>query len=274
MRIKKEPAISIDNVDPKQIAYNLIAQEKRAGNLNAKNWLENRQYSSPSSSKFIYSLQCYLKTIKSDKEVKDLWLKIEEICMKVRVKKDLFLQENQQWFPLIPVVKHGMLRVYYPLKDVDLFLYLSLPDCPDADTQTREEVDFLIKNEGSKTILATMALYENHIGRHEDALSSYARFQEVSSDENYDDAKTGKKVKAGAALGHQRAYGTKKQQEAQRAKYKEHLMALYNKNQNLSFENLKRLTAKHFKVSTKTIGRYVQNPKELGQSRHCPNSNS
>jgi len=81
-----------------------------------------------------------------------------------------------------------------------------------------------------------------------------------------EDTKAGVKVRRSTKLGHEAIHGNEVEKITRWGKYQEYINELFYKNPHLSYSDLQREAAKHFKVSAKTIQRRTANPKESEQS--------
>jgi hypothetical protein len=77
------------------------------------------------------------------------------------------------------------------------------------------------------------------------------------------DAATGRKVKAGAALGHERAYGTEEEKQRKRVEYRTCGLAFARDNPELKVTAVRQFVADKFGVHRRTVERSVPDLKQL-----------
>ncbi|QSA98612.1 hypothetical protein [Methylococcus sp. EFPC2] len=72
----------------------------------------------------------------------------------------------------------------------------------------------------------------------------------------------GKKIQKGAKAGHELTHGTPKEKAQKWADYQAFIENKYANNQSLTYSDLQKLAAAHFRVSAKTIQRNTSNPRK------------
>lgn len=260
---KKDFSFEVDNLSSKKPACGLITKEWKRNKLNNVDWITSNKYNAKTINAVKHA-QDILKPLKTHREVIKIWINIESICEDWRIKKGLTLTPDQKGCPILPWVRNGSMDVYYLQKDADLMVLFLTPQ-PDeswVDKKTLRLIKNIEDKVGLITLFAITLLYENHLGLHDDVLASFSNILNLESRKKDPDANRGRKMLLDAKKGAEIQYGTKEERIELYEEYQSYADRVYKENKSLSWTEIKKLTAKHFNVSSKTIQRNCTNPKK------------
>lgn len=249
--------LEIDNFKPGPVTIGLLTKLSENENIYESSWKNNKKFKNNRTRFAVIDAQEILKDW-ADDEIKNTWLKVESLCAKYRKEKGIVVHGNSQYIPYFIHNWHGNFIHLSYAKDSECFDIMGLSGVSNAKA--------LIDDVGYKQYMAVMILYEDYFGLIEDALGTHTRLKEWEINQSLPDKERGEKLVASGKQGHEAVYGTQIEKEERWEKYQIYVNKLHKKNPGLSYSDIKRITATHFKVSQKTIQRNCNNPKKNKKS--------
>lgn len=240
----------------------IVTRELKNGLLYKRDWLACNEYHMKTMMCVKHAQNFLISLAITDVQVKEIWIEIESICAEWRRKNNLEIAPGQRYLPVGFRVGENFFLPFNLGNDNELFWYLADRHCRNVDSEIDARILRLLERPGRMALITIVLLYENHIGRHDDVMSSFISFFEHESQLKDPHVKTVQKLSASGLKGHIATYGTADEREEKYREYQKFINDLYERLKKLSYREMKAKAAKHFGVSSKTIGRYTKNPKK------------